>query len=209
LARYAGKERIHTGGNTVGSLRDQAITLVKERGYERRDTPFKLASGHYSFDYIDGKYAVDNGERLALVSRAIIELAAAHEMAFTAVGGLTMGADALAHGVSLLSGSGWFSVRKEPKPRGREQWIEGCRLTAAERVLLVDDVVTMGGSILKAYDRVRQTGAAVVGVIPMVDRGESGRQVFADLDVVYEPLMTYRDLGIEPVNGSPVVASTS
>jgi orotate phosphoribosyltransferase len=189
------------------SLRNQAIELVKERGYERRDRPFKLASGQLSYDYIDGKYAVDTGERLALVSRAVTELAVAHDMEFTAVGGLTMGADALAHGIAMISGSAWFSVRKEPKPRGREQWIEGCRLTASDRVLLVDDVVTMGGSILKAYDRVRATGSAVVGVIPMVDRGESGRQIFADRDVPYEPLMTYRDLGIEPVNESRIIAS--
>lgn len=192
----------------MSALRDRAIELVRERGYERRDRPFKLASGQYSHDYIDGKYAVDTGERLALVSRAIIEVAAASDMDFTAVGGLTMGADALTHGISVLSGSAWFSVRKEPKSRGREQWIEGCRLTGSERVLLVDDVVTMGGSILKAYDRVCATGATVVGIIPMVDRGESGQEIFAARGVPYEPLMTYHDLGIEPVhNESRVVAS--
>ena len=189
----------------MSDLRDQAIALVKERGYERREQPFKLASGQLSHDYIDGKYAVDSGPRLSLVSRAIIELASDRSIHFTAVGGLTMGADALAHGVAIHADSAWFSVRKEPKPRGREQWIEGCRLTAEDRVLLVDDVVSMGGSIFKAYEKVIATGAAVVGVIPMVDRGEAGGQLFAAADVPYAPLITYRDLQIEPVGG-PTVA---
>jgi orotate phosphoribosyltransferase len=193
----------------VSDLRQQAIALVLERGYERRQEPFKLASGQMSHDYVDGKFAVDNGERLALVSRAIIELAAQEGMDFTAVGGLTMGADALAHGVSILSGAAWFAVRKEPKPRGREQWVEGARLDGSDRILLVDDVVSMGGSILKAYDRVVATGAVVVGVIPMVDRGESGCQLFSDLSTPYVPLMTYRDLGIEPVVGSELASSSS
>lgn len=180
-------------------LRQRAIDLVHDRGYVRRDEPFTLASGGQSHDYIDGKYAVDNGERLAAVSRAVIELAAEAGMDFTAVGGLTMGADALACGVAMLAGSFWFSVRKEPKARGREAWIEGARLGNGDRVLLVDDVITTGGSTKKAYDKVRETGATVVGVVPMVDRGDAGRALFEGLDVPYAPLITYGDLGIDPV----------
>lgn len=180
-------------------LRQQAIDLVKTRGYEYREERFKLASGELSHDYIDGKFSVDSGANLALISRAIIELAAYTNMDYTAVGGLTMGADALAHGVALLSGKLWFSVRKEPKPRGREAWIEGARLTPDDRVLLVDDVVTSGGSILKAYDKVIAAGALVAGVIPMVDRGNAGAPRFAQHGVPYAPLITYRDLGIDAV----------
>ncbi len=141
-------------------LRQQAVDLVKSRGYEYRDEPFRLASGQTSHDYIDGKYAVDKGPALVLVSQAIVELAASHNVRFDAVGGLTMGADALAHGICIVAGCSWFSVRKEPKGRGREQWIEGCRLSPTDRVLLVEDVVTTGGSILDAYERVRQLGPA-------------------------------------------------
>jgi orotate phosphoribosyltransferase len=121
-----------------------------------------------------------------------------------------MGADALAHGVALLSGCEWFSVRKKPKPYGREQWIEGARLRAEARVLLVDDVVTTGGSIVEAYERVVAVNAHVVGVIPMVDRGNAAALRFAELGVPYAPLVTYHDLGIEPVGGGPgLVASAS
>ncbi len=135
-----------------------AFDLIRTRGHERRDEPFKLASGQLSHDYIDGKYAVDTGERLAIVSRAVAELAAASGIEFDAVGGLTMGADPLSHGVAMVTGKAWFSVRKEQKQRGREQWIEGTRLQPGTRVLLVDDVISTGGSTALAFDRVAAVG---------------------------------------------------
>src|SRR6476619_179798 len=105
-----------------------AFDLIRTRGHERRDEPFKLASGQLSHDYIDGKFAVDNGERLSIVSHAVADLAASHGIEFDAVGGLTMGADPLAHGVAMVTGKAWFSVRKEQKTRGRVQFVEGTRL---------------------------------------------------------------------------------
>src|ERR1700712_3079725 len=69
-----------------------AFDLIRTRGYERREEPFKLASGQLSHDYIDGKFAVDTGERLSVVSHAVADLAARHGIEFDAVGGLTMGA---------------------------------------------------------------------------------------------------------------------
>ncbi|HEY7053215.1 MAG TPA: orotate phosphoribosyltransferase [Mycobacterium sp.] len=177
-----------------------AFDVVK-RGHEQRDVPFKLASGQSSHHYIDGKHAVDTGVRLAIVSRAVVDLAAEHGIEFDAVGGLTMGADALAVGVAMVTGKAWFSVRKEPKARGLEQFIEGFRLrdNPGASVLLVEDVVSTGGSVHKAYDKVLEAGAVVAGVIPMVDRGEVASRLFADLNVPYFPLVTYRDLGIEPI----------
>jgi orotate phosphoribosyltransferase len=179
-----------------------AFDLIRGRGYEHRAEPFKLASGQLSHDYIDGKYAVDTGERLALVSRAVADLAANHGIEFDAVGGLTMGADPLAHGVAMVTGKAWFSVRKEQKQRGREQWIEGTRLQAGTRVLLVDDVISTGGSTALAFDRATEAGAVVTGVIPMVDRGDIAAKLFAQRNVPYVALVTYQDLGIEPIKAS-------
>ncbi len=176
-----------------------AFELIRTRGHERRDEPFKLVSGQLSHDYIDGKYAVDTGERLAVVSRAVAELAAANGIEFDAVGGLTMGADPLSHGVAMVTGKAWFSVRKEQKQRGREQWVEGTRLQAGTRVLLVDDVISTGGSTALALDLIAPLGFVVTGVIPMVDRGDVAAQLFADRDVPFVALVTYRDLGIEPI----------
>jgi orotate phosphoribosyltransferase len=181
-----------------------AFDVIK-RGHEHRDVPFKLASGQTSQHYIDGKHAVDTGARLAVVCRAVVDLAAERQIEFDAVGGLTMGADALAHGVAMVTGKAWFSVRKEPKSRGLEQFIEGFRLGnhPGTRVLLVEDVVSTGGSVRKAYDKSIEAGAIVAGIIPMVDRGEVAARVFADLGVPYFPLVTYQQLGIEPITESP------
>jgi len=176
-----------------------AFDLIRTRGHERRDEPFRLASGQLSHDYIDGKYAVDTGERLAIVSRAVADLAAANGIEFDAVGGLTMGADPLAHGVAMVTGKAWFSVRKEQKTRGREQWIEGTRLQPGTRVLLVDDVISTGGSTEIALDRIKAVGAVATGVIPMVDRGDVAARRFAQHGVPFHALISYRDLGIDPV----------
>lgn len=174
--------------------------LVKERGYARQEQPFTLASGKLSHDYIDGKYAVDNGDRLALVARAVAELAEANEIEFDAVGGLTMGADPLAIAVSIVAHKNWFSVRKARKERGRNRWIEGSRFEdASMRVLLVDDVVSTGGSTFEAYRHVTDAGGVVTGVIPMVDRGDSATKRFTDCGVAYIPLVTYEDLGIDSI----------
>ncbi|GFG53665.1 orotate phosphoribosyltransferase [Mycolicibacterium agri] len=176
-----------------------AFDLIRTRGHERREQPFKLASGQLSHDYIDGKYAVDTGERLTIVSRAVAELAAEHGIEFDAVGGLTMGADPLAHGIAMVTGAAWFSVRKEQKQRGREQWVEGTRLQPGMRVLLVDDVISTGGSTALAFDRIAPLGVVVTGVIPMVDRGDVAAKLFAERNVRFVPLVTYRDLGIDPI----------
>lgn len=176
-----------------------AFDLIRTRGHERREEPFKLASGQLSHDYIDGKFAVDTGERLAVVSRAVADLAAAQGIEFDAVGGLTMGADPLAHGVAMVTGKAWFSVRKEQKQRGREQWVEGTRLQAGDRVLLVDDVISTGGSTELALERILPLGVVVTGVIPMVDRGDVATARFAKRGIPFHALVTYRDLGIDPV----------
>jgi orotate phosphoribosyltransferase len=90
-------------------------------------------------------------------------------------------------------------VRKEQKQRGREQWVEGTRLQEGTRVLLVDDVISTGGSTALALDRIAPLGVVVTGVIPMVDRGDVAAKLFADRNVPFVALVTYRDLGIEPV----------
>jgi orotate phosphoribosyltransferase len=177
-----------------------AFDVIK-RGYEFREVPFKLASGQTSNHYIDGKHAIDTGARLSVVCQAVVDLAAQNQIEFDAVGGLTMGADALAVGVAVLTGKAWFSVRKEPKSRGLEQFIEGFRLkdNPGTRVLLVEDVVSTGGSVRKAYDKTIEAGSVVTGIIPMVDRGEVATRKFGDLGVPYLPLVTYQHLGIEPI----------
>jgi len=179
------------------SAREQLAALVLARGYERRETPFQLTSGGWSRDYIDGKHAIARGDSLRLASQAVID---AVGQPFDAVGGPTMGADALAHGVALLSGAGWFSVRKEPKGHGRLSWVEGTRLEAGDRVVFVEDVVSTGASLLRAVDRVVELGVQTVAAVTLLDRGTEAAAGFEARGISYQPLLTYADLGIEPLS---------
>jgi orotate phosphoribosyltransferase len=99
----------------------------------------------------------------------------------------------------MVTGKAWFSVRKEQKQRGHEQWVEGTRLQPGTRVLLVDDVISTGGSTELALERIAPLGVIVTGVIPMVDRGDVAAKRFAARNVPFVALVTYRDLGIDPV----------
>lgn len=171
--------------------------LVRTTGYERRDEPFRLTSGGWSRDYVDGKFAVSRGPALKRVCEAVIEVVGEP---FEAVGGPTMGADALAHGVAMLSGTAWFSVRKEPKGHGRGAWVEGARLAEGERVVVVEDVVSTGASLLRSVQRVRELGADVVAATALLDRSPAVARRFEDAGVPWRPLLTWQDLGIEPLH---------
>jgi orotate phosphoribosyltransferase len=179
--------------------RARVVELLLERAYIRRAEPFRLASGAWSRDYVDARLAIARGADLRLVATAILDLAEDEGVGFDAVGGLTMGADPLAHAVALLGDKAWFAVRKVAKAHGKQRLVEGVPLDASTRVLLVDDVVTTGGSVVQALDAVETTGAPVVLAVTLCDRGESARRMLEDRGVRYRPLTTYADLGIEPV----------
>jgi orotate phosphoribosyltransferase len=161
--------------------------------------PMKLASGEMSQDFIDGKLAVAKPEDLALVGAAMF--AAASGVEFDCVGGLVLGAVPFTFAVAQAAQCEWFLVRKEPKGRGTNLWVEGTRLTAGKRVMLVDDIVTTGGSIQDAYERVQQQGAEVVFATTLVDRGDRAAEYFESVGVPYRPMLTYRDLDIPKVGG--------
>jgi orotate phosphoribosyltransferase len=90
-------------------------------------------------------------------------------------------------------------VRKAAKGRGTNQRIEGAALVEGRRVVVLEDVITTGGSILEAVEAVRATGAEVVFATTMVDRGDDGATTLAAAGVAYRALLTYRDLGIPAV----------
>ncbi len=169
-------------------------------GHERREEPFQLANAGLSHDYIDGKRAVAKGSRYELVAEAVAALAAERGVEFDAVGGMTMGADPIAVAVAVRTDTWWFSVRKEAKKHGKQKRIEGTELTADMKVLLVDDVITTGGSTLSALDAVEAAGASVVLVTTLVDRSDMAGEALGRRGVAYEPLLTYASLGIDPVS---------
>ncbi len=159
----------------------------------------QLASGDWSRDFVDAKRALQNGADLETACRAMLEVVG--DLDYEAVGGLTLGADQFAHVLAVLARKKWFVVRKAVKGRGTNKRVEGAEIGDGVKVLLVDDVVTTGSSILEAYDVVRQLGADVRGALTLLDRGEAARSKFVAVGVPYRPVLTYRDLGIEPVGG--------
>jgi orotate phosphoribosyltransferase len=136
--------------------------------------------------------------------RALGELVAeeADRLGATAVGGITMGADpiacaALAGGADVKA----FFVRKERKEHGLARWIEGPPLEPGERCLVVEDVVTTGGSTIKAIERVRAEGQEVVGVLAILDRLAGGAEAVA-AQAPYRSLLTIDDVYPERPDGA-------
>jgi orotate phosphoribosyltransferase len=186
--------------------RRELIEIVRRNGVRRLDEPVVLASGELSRDFVDGKAALAKGSDLRVACEVLLERVHDLQVEFDAVGGLTMGADQFAHVVAVLADKQWFVVRKQPKGRGTNQLVEGAQVGEGMRVLLVEDVVTTGGSIQKAYDAIVALGAGVVGAVTLVDRGDVASAFFEERSVPYVALVTYRDLGIEPVGGGLVPA---
>lgn len=182
----------------MSDLRALLIEVVR-RGLTHLAEPVQLASGDMSSFFVDCKKALAAGADLKLAGQEIAEIAAKLNVSFDAVGGLTMGADALAHAVAILTGAEWFAVRKKEKDRGTRRRIEGAVLGPRRRVLLVDDVVTRAGSIFDALLAIKETGAQIVGAVALVDRGVDGEKRFAEAGIPYQAVLTFEDLGIPPV----------
>jgi orotate phosphoribosyltransferase len=183
----------------VPDLKQRVVQIVRDNGYRRLDTPVRLASGEMSLDYIDGKRALARGADLRVACEALLALVDAEGIRFDAVGGLTLGADQFAHVAAVLSDTSWFVVRKAVKDHGTKKKVEGADLKPGVAVLLVDDVVTTGGSILEALEAVAETGARVAMAVTLVDRGEVASGHFRRAGIPYRSVVTYHDLGIEPV----------
>lgn len=158
----------------MGSTAERLLNLLVDRSY-RFDpkNKFKLASGKLSDYYLECKLTSFYAPALPLIGEVFYERVKGRA---AAVGGLTQGADPLALATayySTLCGNPIraFSVRKEPKKHGTQRGIEGC-VSAGDQVIVLDDVVTTGGSTIQAIRICRQEGLIVVGVVVLVDREE-------------------------------------
>ena len=151
--------------------------LLHQRSIRRGD--FVLSSGQRSSYYIDARPTTMSAAGLVVIGR--LGLAAIDRAGWTpaAVGGLTMGADPVAYAIAAASsgrtpGIDAFSVRKQAKAHGTGRRIEG-NFTRGDPVVVVEDVLTSGGSARQAIDAVQAEGGRVLGVLVVVDREEGGR----------------------------------
>jgi orotate phosphoribosyltransferase len=153
--------------------------LLLERSVKRGS--FVLASGRTSSYYIDCRLSTMSAEGMVLIGT--LGLATLRETGWAprAVGGLTMGADPVAYAIAAASAGrpplvDAFSVRKEAKSHGTARRVEG-NFSAGDAVVVVEDVITTGGSALRAIEVLRAEGATILGVLAVVDREEGGRAV--------------------------------
>src|SRR5512132_2509135 len=155
-----------------------------------------LSSGRTAQYYVDAKRALLRPR--AYRAAGVLVAAEAADRGADAVGGMTMGADPLAcAAIGSEEGDGLvaFFVRKERKEHGLQRWIEGPELAASTRCLVVEDVVTTGGSTVRAIERINEEGLEVAGVTAVVDRLAGGAQAIEKAaGAPYRPLLTIDDL---------------
>jgi len=169
-------------------MHDHLLSLLAERSARRGQ--FTLASGRQSTLYIDARLTTMSPDGLALIGPLALAAISEAGWGVDAVGGLTLGADPVSYAIAYASAATSrplraFTVRKEPKTHGTGRLIEG-PFREGDRVVVVEDVITTGGSALRAVEAIRAARGIVVGVLALVDREEGGRDVLegAGLPVV-------------------------
>jgi orotate phosphoribosyltransferase len=175
------------------ALRQHLLTHSVKRG------EFVLKSGRPSTWFLDSKQTVCRPEGLLLVADAAL---AVMPDAVDAIGGLTMGADPVAFGIAAVAATRGrrlrsFSVRKEAKDHGVIGRIAGA-LEKGDRVVITEDTVTRGTSMLEAVRAVRAFGASPVLLLAVVDRGDTCAAMAADEGIAFVALVTAADLGFGP-----------
>ena len=161
---------------------------------------FVLASGQRSSYYIDCRLTTMSAEGMVLIGRAGLASIREAGWAATAVGGLTLGADPVAYAIAAASfGSEQqldaFTVRRAAKEHGTRRLIEG-NFTSGASVVVVEDVITSGGSARQAIEAVQAEGGRVAGVLAVVDREQGGRQMLEAAGYAVRSLTTASALGL-------------
>lgn len=172
--------------------------LLEQKSVRRGN--FTLASGKTSTYYIDGKLTSMSAEGAALIAEAILEEIS--DFPVDAVGGMDMGATPIVGAFAVASYRAGrplptFVVRKEVKAHGTMKLIEGPIPQSPSKVVIIDDVVTTGDSILKAIDAVQKAGHTVLLAISLLDRNAGAADALASRGIKYQPLTTLADIGID------------
>ena len=164
---------------SISAMKERLGEIILERSFKySEDPPFTLASGRQSNFYFNCKPTTLDPEGMNLIGSVIFDMV--KDSSITAAGGLTLGADPIANALSVISYQKGkpiksFIVRKDVKDHGTRSAIEGS-VKSGDRVLIIDDVITTGGSTITAIEQARKAGLIVDCVITLIDREEGGRE---------------------------------
>jgi len=175
-------------------LRDYLLNLFCQLAYQEGD--FILSSGKKSDYYINGKEVTLHPQGAVAIGRLILPLLPPDT---AAVAGLTLGADPIVSAVSVVSTYEGkplpgLIVRKEAKGHGTGAYIEGMVLPAGSKVVVLEDVVTTGGSAMKAVERLRAVGYEVEEVIALVDRQQGGEEFYKSVGLKFQAIFQIPEL---------------
>jgi orotate phosphoribosyltransferase len=176
------------------------LDLIAAEALKRGE--FTLASGKKASYYLDCRTITLHPQGANLIAQGMLELITASDALPDAVGGMAIGADPITASIVTLAGQRGlplrgFMVRKEAKGHGTGKQVEG-PVKPGQRVIIVEDVITSGGSAIKAVEAAREFGLHVQRVIAIIDRLAGGREAFAAMGLELTTLCTIRDFGIEP-----------
>lgn len=161
------------------SVKERLGEIILERSFKYSDNPpFTLASGRQSNFYFNCKPTTLDPEGMNLIGEVIFDMI--KDAPVTAAGGLTLGADPIAGALAVISYQlgkpvKAFIVRKDAKDHGTKSAIEG-NVMPGEKVVIIDDVITTGGSTITAIEHARKAGLIIDRVITLIDREEGGRE---------------------------------
>ncbi|HBE95480.1 MAG TPA: orotate phosphoribosyltransferase [Desulfovibrio sp.] len=176
--------------------RKRLATLLLQLSYVEGEVT--LTSGRKSDYYFDCKQTALHPEGGYLIGRAFLGLLGKYDV--RGVGGMTLGADPLVAAVSVLSHLDGrplpaFIIRKQAKGHGTNQFLEGLKnFQPGDRVALLEDVVTTGGTLLTSVERVRAAGLEIAAVLCVLDREEGGRERLAQAGLTLESIFTRKEL---------------
>ena len=177
------------------TIREELLEMVKTKAVIRGE--IILSSGQKSNFYIDGKQVTLDPRGLLLLAKTVLSML--HGTSADSIGGPTLGADPIAAAVALLSSQTGkplkaFIVRKEAKKHGTQKMVEGPSIRAGDKVVIVEDVVTTGASILKAVEEIEKLKAKVVKIICLLDRKQGAEETLSAYH--YSPIFNLADVGL-------------
>ena len=175
-------------------MKENLLTLLAQKAYRSGD--FSLASGKKSSHYVNCKPVSLSGEGLLSISSLFLKQIGEDDIG---VAGLTLGADPIVSGVVMLGAQNGINlrgiiVRKEAKGHGTGAWLEGPLPPKGSVITVLEDVVTTGGSSLKAVEKIRSEGYLVNRVLAIVDREEGGANAMAKADLHLNSLFFLKEI---------------